>query len=354
MLRKTKENLPTAIEIGSSSLKLLQLSKLRSSFKIAKADYVSLKRDKDNSSLIPKDSLEKLVKDNQVTGAVVTSIPLDRINACTYILPNMPVDEIEPALIWKIKQNLEAGVKFDDISFDYVCSSPQNNGNKDIYALVFKIDKKTILDTVKLFKSLSLDLISVEPKAYAIIEALSLFKNISEQETALALQLGANSSSIIIVTSGLPSLIMPLAATGNGFTEALSGCYQLDWAKAEALKIKEGLGECPGLSSQLENLVIDIEHTFKYFTQQLVKSKAPQIDRLILCGGSAALKNLDKFLTDKLNVPVNVFNPVDFFVSQSEYKVSQLVRDNSCAFAGVLGLAAKFIDGGLGLEIKTN
>lgn len=354
MLRIKPKYLPTAIEIGSNSLKLLQLGKFMSSYKVVKADYVALGSDKDASTPILKASLEKLVKDNQIKGEVVTSIPLNRINTYTCFLPSMPADEIESAIIWKIKQNLTPGLSFDDISFDYVCCSSQRDGNKDNHVLVFMIDKKIVLDMINLFKDLSLDLISVEPQPYAIIEVLSLFKNISEQETVLVLQLGANNSSIIIVSSGHVYLIMPLAVSGNGFTKALASYYQFGWTKAEALKIKEGLGECPMLSSQLENLIIDIEHTFKYFSQQLVKSKAPTIERLILCGGAAALKNLDKFLTNKLKVPVNVFDPVDFFVSHSEYEVSPIVKNHSTAFASALGLAAKFINGGLGFEIKAD
>lgn len=351
-MRIKPEYFPTAIEIGSNSLKLLQLAKFNSTYKIVKADYASLGREKGASTSILRESLEKLVKENQIGGEAAVSIPLSRINTYTYVLPNMPEGEIESALIWKIKQNLTAGVSFDDISFDYVCSNSQENGKKDIYALVFVVNKKMVSDMVKLFKDLSLDLISVEPQPYAIIEVLSLFKSISEQETVLVLQLGASNSSIIIISSGYPYLITPLAASGNSFTEAIASYYQLDWAKAEALKIDEGLGQCPGLSSQLENMIIDIEHTFRYFSQQLLKSKAPTIDRLILSGGSAALKNLDKFLASKLKVPVNVFDPVNFFVSHSEHEVNPVVKNNSIAFAGALGLATKFINGGLKFETK--
>lgn len=354
-MRIKPEYLPTAIEIGSNSLKLLQLAKFKSTYKVVKADYVSLGRDRGSAG-----SLEKLVKDNQIKGEVAASIPLNKANAYTYILPDMPADEIEPAIIWKIKQNLPPGLGFDDISFDYTCSNPQGNGNKELCALVFVVSKQMASDMVKLFKDLSLDLVSIEPKPYAVIESLFSFKNISELETVLVLQLGASDSSIIIVSGGHPYLVMPLTATGNGFTGTLVNYYQLDWAKAEEFKIREGLGNLqlneaqsvsgpgcfPALSSQLENLIIDIEHTFKYFSNQLIKSRAPALERLVLCGGSAVLKNLDKFLADKLKVPVDIFDPVDFFVSHSEHEASPAIISHSSAFTGVLGLASRFTNGG--------
>ena len=368
MLRIRREYLPAAIEIGYNSLKLLQLGKFKSSYKIVKADYLALDSDKSATPSNLKESLKKLVKKNQLKGEVVTSVPLNKMNINTYVLPDMPANEIEAALFWKIKQNLTPDVSFEDIFFDYVWSSPQKNEDKKNYALVFTIAKKIILDLTKLYKELSLNLVSVEPQPYAIIEGLSLIENISKEETVLVLQLGANNSSVAVVSSGCPYLIMPLNVSGNGFTEALVSYYQFDWEKAEAFKLKEGLGELqlkeaqnsneagcfPALSSQLENLIIDIEDAFKYFSGQLIKFKAPVIDRLILCGGAAALINLDKFLSSKLNLPVSVFDPGDFMVAHSEDKVRPMVRDHSLAFASALGLATKFINGGLGIEIKAS
>lgn len=358
MLRVKTEYLPAAIEISSNSLKLLQLGRIKSSLKIVKAGYASLQHDKGDPELSLKRSLESFVKSNEIKGEVATSLPLNKINAFNYILPNMPPDEIESALLWKVRQNLTGGINFDDITFDY-CFSNTAGDNKEIYALVFTAAKKITSDMIKLFKEFSLDLIIIEPKPYAIIEALSLLKKISEEETVLVLQLGGSESSITVISSGHPFLMTPLNVSGNGFTEALANYYQLDWAKAEALKIKEGLGalqlketqneegqmHCfPVLSSQLENLIIDIEHTFKYFSHQLIKSKVAAFDRLILCGGQAGLKNLDKFLTDKLGVPVVVFDPLDFFISHSEHEVSPEIKTHSTEFASALGLATRFIE----------
>lgn len=359
-MRVKAEYLPAAIEISTNSLKLLQLARINSSLKIVKAGYVGLSQDKGSVELSLKQSLESLVKKNEIKGEVVTSLPLNKVSTFNYILPNMPSDEIESALLWKVRQNLAPGLSLDDISFDYCFSYPAED-NKEIYALVFMVAKKISSDMVKFFKELSLDLIIIEPKAYAIIEALSLLKKISDEETVLVLQLGSSSSSITVISSGYPYLITPLGVSGNGFTEALASYYQLDWANAEALKINEGLGplqlkerknegeekSCfPVLSSQLETLIIDIEHAFKYFSHQLIKSKVSAFDRLVLCGGGGALKNLDKFLSDKLAVPVVVFDPIDFFISRSEHEISPDLKNHSTAFASVLGLATRFLENG--------
>lgn len=356
--RVKSEYFPAVIEIGANSLKLLQIAKIKSSYKIIKADYIALELNKGVAGQALKHSLEELLKRNKIKGEAVTLLPVNKIIPYNYTLLNMPPDEIESALLWKIKQNLVLGVNFEDIFFDYIYNFSKPEANKDIQVLVFVLAQKIALDMVQLFKEVSLNLIVIEPQSYAIIKVLFLLKSISEQETVLVIHFGASSSSIAVVSCGYPYLIKPLAVSGNGFTDSLAGYYQYDWAKAEALKIKEGLGELQlkktqnaqeagcfsVLSSQLEILIIDIENTFQYFSQYLVKSKVLTFSRVILCGGAASLKNLDKFLSNKLNVPVVVFDPVNFLVSHSEHEVSPVVKANSTAFAGVLGLSAGFIE----------
>lgn len=358
MSRNKLEYLPAAIEISGNSLKLLQLAKLKSSYKVIKADYIPLEHSPDPSGAALKRALDKLIKDNRIKGEAVTSIPLSKISVSSYALPNMPQEEVESALLWKVKQNLAPGTNFEDIYFDYACS-PSAEESREIYALVFMAPKKIVSDTVKFFKALSLDLIAIDPQPYAVIELLFSLKEISEQETALVVQLGSSSSSVTVVSAGHPYLMAPLGVSGNGFTEALAGYYQLDWQQAEELKKKEGLGQLKlgegqgasetncfaVLSSQLENMVIDIEHTFKYFSHQLVKSKASAVERVILCGGTSGLKNLDKFLSDRLGVPVFIFDPIDFFMANSEIELGPLVKIHSTSFASVLGLGLRAEEG---------
>lgn len=359
---------PAAIEVSSSAIKLLQIAKIQKRYEIVKGDYLPLERGAHTFRQTLKESLEKLVKNNQLKGEVLTSVPLNKIQTQSYILPEMPLDEIESAILWKIKEAIPQDVDFSDVSFDYIYAghAEDDNVKKDRHVLVFIVNKEVTMDIIDLFKGLSLEVIAIAPKPYAIAELLVLLKKLSREETVLVLQLGASQSSVTIMHSGYPCLIRPLTVSGNGFTETIAGYYQLDWEKAENLKREEGLGHwdeplketqnknephCfPALSSQLESMVVDIEHTFKYFSHQLIKSKVTAFDRIVVCGGTSGLKNLDKFLMNRLGVAVDVFNPLDALNSLSKTKgLNTAVKEHSAEFAGALGLATRFIED----EIKT-
>ncbi|OGX45240.1 MAG: hypothetical protein A3G38_00790 [Omnitrophica WOR_2 bacterium RIFCSPLOWO2_12_FULL_51_8] len=349
---KGLETYPAGIEIGSASVKVAQLARSGGSFEIVKCGYLSCAGAAPGAGAKSmRDCLEELVKQNKISGEVVTSLPINKIQALTFVLPNMPENEIESALVWKLRQNPPAGTTFEGICFDYlVVSGYQADMNKELQILVFAASKEMVMEQVELFRGLSLELIAVEPKPYAALNALFWLGSIHPEETALVLQLGAAQSAITIMHTAAPKLMRPLAVCGNSFSEAISNYHRMDFQQAEQLKIREGLSKgassacLAALSSQLESLVVDIEHTFKYFSHQLMKSQINSFDHVILCGGSALLKGLDKFLSERLEAPVEVFNPFSTFNLYARQELSQQVKDNAAGFSSVLGLAARNIE----------
>lgn len=321
---------PPAIEISSTAIKLLQLCKTGPAvYELAKFDYLLFEQ-KDPSPAVIRGALEKLVRENSLAGEVVSSLSLAELQTFTYALPDMPPLEIEQAVRWKLKQNPPAGMEFENISFDYVsCISELIKG---LRILVFVVPRETAIERVKLFKEFSLALISLEPKPYAALNGLFWSGSIANDETVMVLQLGSTQSAVAIIHRGFPYLMRSLGVCGNIFTGAMATQLQLDWQEAEDLKNKEGIAASgSSLLSQLESLIIDIEHSFKYFSHQLIKSQVTFFQRLILLGGASQMPGLDKFLSDRLAVRVEVFKP-------------SLLKENAASFASTLGLAVRHIE----------
>ena len=350
---------PPAVDIGSTSLKLLQLAKTSRGYEIAKIGFTPLERNTKRLS-DTKPLLEAMIKDNKIKGEVVSVLPLSMIQAYSFFLPDMPDSEIDQAVIWKLKQNPPSGMLFDSFSFDYIyCEHAETSQNNEIRILAFIVSKSTLVERINLFKSFSLELVSVEPEPYATFISLAWMGKISAEETVIVLQLGAKESTITIVHAGFPYVIRPVTTTGNTLTESIANYHQCDWLKAEAIKKQEGLKNwAPGaqqgeqdtsagtaaLSSQLEGLILEIEQSFRAFTQQIKRKQLNSFNRLILCGGSASLINLDKFLSQRLEVPVEVFNPLASLQQSGKQEFHPVIKENSNRFSSVLGSAARTIE----------
>jgi len=351
------ENYPAAIEFGSSSAKLLQLAKTINGYEVAKTAFIpSGTYNQQQSVSVMRDSLRMLVDSYGLSGEVVSSFSINKVGIVTYTLPVMPLSEIGQAITWKLKQNPPAGATFESVSFDYLHSiHSRDNLNKELKIIVFVVAKEAIMEQMMLFKEFSLDLIAIEPQPYSVLSALFWQGRIKQEETVLVLDLGGSQSSIMIVHAGQPYLIRQLAVSGNVMTEAIANYNQIDWQKAENLKKTEGLkywppvenseAMClPALSSQLENLAVDVEHTFKYFSHQLMKSQVASYNRIIICGGSSGLFNFKPYLEDRLGAPVDIFSPFDSPNILLKQALNREVKENTYGFWGAMGLAARYIE----------
>lgn len=332
---------PTAIDIGAGSAKFLQLENAAGAPAVKKIGISS------------NNSLSALLNENQIQGKVSISLPLSRLQVFSFVLPNMPEKEIEQAVIWKLKQNLTPGGDISSILFDYNWTIYSgDNLNKEILALVFSASKEKIMRQIDAFRGFSLEAAAIEPEPYAVFCALKFAKKIPSDQTVLILNLGAGESCVTIAHAGFACLVRPLSVSGNSFTEAIANYHKFDLKKAEGIKKIEGLKNqntadsvcMPALSGQIESMVVDLEHTFKFFSHQLMKSRVASFDRVILCGGAAALKNLDKCLSEKLSVPVEVFNPLDCGMFTFTAALSPQVKENAHSFAAAAGMAVRCLE----------
>jgi type IV pilus assembly protein PilM len=116
--------------------------------------------------------------------------------------------------------------------------------------------------------------------------------------------------------------------SGSTFTKAIMKALQYEYAKAEEVKktfgllldaeekekaLQEGnrdaLGVSQAVSNVLKDLVSEVHRSVDFYLSQ---GPERSIGRIVLSGGTARLKNISKYLTAELKVPVSVLNPLSF------------------------------------------
>jgi len=83
---------------------------------------------------------------------------------------------------------------------------------------------------------------------------------------------------------------------------------------------------------------MELRRSIDYF-----RSRYPEeaVDQIILCGGSARIKNLDVFIQQDLGVPTMVANPFGNLTMNSKQMTSDRIADLSPSYAVAVGLAAR-------------
>ncbi len=340
---------PWAIEWGKCSCKFIQLSKSTTNVELAKIAYFhSQVNGKTLTDL--KVELNAFIKKNSIKGSAVLTIPLSETQFFCFTLPDMPEAEISQAAYWKVKQLLGNKFQITQLNFDFVTSQVAVNKVKEWKVVAFGVAKDYLTQVLASLEGLKITAVDVEP--YAQFCALFWAQQLLAKETVGILHLGASESSLSLVNNFNFVHTQLLNYSGRHLTEAIASSQKIDWQKAELIKKQEGVRLMPVTSgadgnravvSQLESLALDVEHAVRVFTGN-AKPAVKGLSKLVLVGGGALMKNVERFLSDRLDLPVVIFD--SFHVSRLILKeeLHPVFRQNPARWSAVLGTSSRFLE----------
>ena len=260
----------------------------------------------------------------------VQLIPSDGTRIHAYDRPASTCPSTFYELQHKDGQNIEA------IAFDYIKWEDKSNQQK---VLVVSTSEATIKKRVSLLQEFGLKPVAIEVSPISLLNLDRFQKGLGgAKEVVMWLDIGAKESAQVIGRDGVLYFSRSLSLTSENMTRHIAQHCHIPEDEAEKNKKEYGLkfwskekegvllteeeGILPAdkpalvynsLVSSLENLVVDIEHSFKSFSYQLTRSEINKFDRVVLCGGGGNLKNLANFLAERLGVKVELAHPFSLF-----------------------------------------
>ena len=363
---------PAAIDIGTSSIKIIQLAQRQ-----PKGELEVVCIDKEEYSIPGKapeiidqrETLGKLIERNDVGHEVVAGISASDAQIYNLIFPQMSDGELGDAIRLKVTQLRPFGFGIDAIVYGFIKGENLVKANStQIKILLVCASRELIRSRILLLQDLGLKPIAIEVAPMALANLDKFRKQPSgKEEIVLWLNIGAAESVLTITQGGSLSFCRVLAINSNHMTKQIAQHGRISEEEAEKAKKEHGLifwapdktvsvfvepEKSPqgpddksaevyrSLISSLENFVVDISHSFKYFSYQVTQSQITKFDLLMLSGGGTKLKKLDSFLSARLGAPVEKVDPFSFFKlsdSVREQKTNLLIQ--ACEFTTAAALA---------------
>ncbi|MBK8178219.1 MAG: pilus assembly protein PilM [Planctomycetes bacterium] len=158
------------------------------------------------------------------------------------------------------------------------------------------------------------------PNALALYNAWLRY-GVIEDDTILLANIGHENVDVILVRGA--DLLFARNLTGGAklIDDAIAERFGVSAAKAEELKRKI-VDLTPGVkpadamaekatrsASAPAGALLSLLQSTVMFCKSQVKLTSLRVDRVLLCGGGAQLKGLSKFLSNGMNVPVDLFDP---------------------------------------------
>jgi type IV pilus assembly protein PilM len=197
---------------------------------------------------------------------------------------------------------------------------------------------------------------SCTPNAIGLYNAWLRF-GVLLDDTVLVANIGHENIDVIIARGHDLLFARSLGGGSKLFDEAIAARLSLSLSKSEQVKIRhvdldpgakypdasveKASMACKGPAGQLLGLL----SSSVMFCKSQVKLTGLELDRVIICGGGSALKGLDRYLSQGMNVPVerfDAFQVVD--ISALDAATASLLEDHRDEAVIALGLATAASD----------
>src|SRR6266850_84132 len=262
-------------------------------------------------------------------------------------LPPVDAGKVTQIIQYEAQQNVP--FPLSEVVWDYQILGSTPSGELEVLLVAIKADIVEGLFRVTEAAGLHLQLCDVSPAA--LCNAFR-FNYGDLEDCTMLLDIGAKTSNLLFFEKGkVFSRSINLGA--NSITQDFAKESKLSFDEAEKLKIEEGFVSLGGAYEEPENpnqaaiskiarqvmtrLHIQVNQTIQFYRGQQGGS-APQ--RLFLSGGAAIMPYTAQFFSEKLNLPVDYFNPLRNIQFDPEVNLEELAKVAHC-FGEVVGLGLR-------------
>jgi len=237
--------------------------------------------------------------------------------------------QVPPVPDWQLRQLMEfeiqemTGQSGDQLAADFNLLPVSSDLSSDDTVLLALAKQGILTHHMEVLKAAGVTPRAFTPNSIALYNAYR--RTGSNSGTVLLVNIGANNTDMAIARDGDLIFARNLSGGGELFDQALIASFNVSREKAR--RLKEELADVSpfdsatrrsaqeekvaralsGASGQLFSMV----QSSVLFAKSQTGVNDLALDEVLLSGGGALLKGLDRYLASNLNVPVNRFDPFD-------------------------------------------
>lgn len=256
---------------------------------------------------------------------------------------------IEKKLTSELPKHIPASLDEMIIDWERIYEHP-----KRISVLVAAVEKKVAEDYALLCQKMGFKVTAFEPEAQAIercINKINLHTHKSKKinyniPTHLTLDLGAHRTSIALSSgNNIKFTSSHSELSGDALTKVISESKKLDLKEAEKAKIicgtspKKCKGKIRGIITESVNVIAgEVINTLNFCEEHL--GIDTQDTKIILCGGGAAMSDLDSEMAEVLKRDVSIANPL-INTTKDIADINKADIDKYLSYTTAIGLALR-------------
>jgi type IV pilus assembly protein PilM len=335
------------LDIGSSSIKAVELKKVKGDIHVAHLGVERLGSDIVVDSMIVdsgsvSSAISKLFTERKFGSKLVaTAVSGHSVIVKKISMQTVPENEVPDLLQTEAAQYIPFDM--NDVNIDYqVLTEDANEPQMDVLLAAVKKDKILNYTNVLSLAGKIPEVVDID--AFALQNCYEYNYEPSPSATVALLNIGASVMNINIVKGSTPLFTRDVSVGGNQYTDSLQKELDLNFDDAEAFKLGHKVGtvsedaKTPILQQVTEIIVLEIQKTFDFFR---ATAGGQHIEKIYLAGGSSVVPGLMEALRQEFSMPVEVLNPFQRVRADVSGLEGELVHHNAGQLAVAVGLALR-------------
>jgi type IV pilus assembly protein PilM len=259
---------------------------------------------------------------------------------CETEFPRMPIEEAKNALKLSSSRYLRrdfSNYYFDAVELVQFGQDTKTNKSSTMKVLVAGASK----DEVRWYRD-ALLAAKIRPEAIelAAVTVVNAFQvanpALAEQEVALLVDIGANSTSINFVRHGQPTMTRIMHFGGAHINEYLVQILSLSAKAAEEEKLKMSERVQALVRMAVLPLCKEVRSSIDFFERQ----QECHVSKGFACGGTACATSILRLLSEEIGFSIESWNPIQSFGTENFNGEAPQLMAVAPALAAVVGVAA--------------
>jgi type IV pilus assembly protein PilM len=305
------------LDIGTSSVKAVQLKRSRKKYQLAELGITPLHPDTIvDGQIMDADAVSNAIKrifeENKIgLKDVAVSVSGHSVIVKKITVPQMKPDELRGGIAWEAEQHIPYSI--EDVNLDFQILGSGDNGRGEMDILLVAVKKDTVNQYLAVISAAGLRAAIVDVDAFAMENAFEMSDQVRPDEVVALVNIGAAITNINVLQKGYSDFTRDSELAGNRYTESLQKGLGLNFEQAETLKMGGAVqghdvaAARPVIEMVNGELAGEIRRSFEFYRSSM---QGAAIDRVVLSGGGARLPDLPSFLSQALELPVEIANPL--------------------------------------------
>jgi type IV pilus assembly protein PilM len=351
MMWKRGNKSMVGVDIGSSSVKAVELQGKNGDFQLVSLGYEALQADSVVDGQIMElnsvsNAIANIFNEHKIkTTKVAAGVNGHSVIVKNIVLPQMTGDELQESFAWHAEEHIPFDIS--DVNLDYHVTGSTPDA---IHVLLAACKRDKIANLKQTIQLAGKQPTVIDVDAFALQNCYELNYDPQPGEVVALLNIGASTTNINILNGNRSVFTRDASFGGNQYTSLLQKELGLNFDQAEQVKRGMPLPDdiepreiAPILDTVSDILALEIQKTMDFY-RATVEDGESAVQKILISGGGSKLNGLMQFLAKQFEIPVDVFDPFRKIRIDSRGFDPEYMREIVPEMAIAVGLALRGVD----------